>query len=62
MTELDEGIYFASRERVEREMCRRASSGRAAAAHAELAAQYEALAVVFGVKPLTGAGTHGSRL
>jgi hypothetical protein len=50
MTEEAEGLYFASREKSERAMSRRATSLRAAAAHAELAARYEALAVVFGAK------------
>ena len=50
MTEEAEGRYFASRERRERAMCRHAPDSRAAAAHAELADRYEALAVVFGAK------------
>lgn len=50
MTEQAEGLYFATRERRERAMSRLASDRRAAAAHAELADRYEALAVVFGAK------------
>lgn len=50
MTEEAEGRYFASREQWERTMSRRAKSQSAAAAHRELAEQYEALAVVFGAK------------
>jgi hypothetical protein len=50
MTERAEGLYFAGRERHERAMSRLASDRRAAAAHAELAERYEALAVVFGAK------------
>jgi hypothetical protein len=52
MTKDAEGLYFAKRERRERAMSRHASDGRAAAAHAEMAARYEALAVVFGAKSL----------
>jgi len=47
-----EGPYFASREAFELAMSRRAVDWRAAAAHAELAARYEALAAVFGAKRL----------
>lgn len=50
MTEDVEGIYFADRERRERAMSRDARDERAAAAHAEMADRYEALAVVFGAK------------
>ena len=50
MTEEVEGIYFADRERRERAMSRDAADDRAAAAHAEMADRYEALAVVFGAK------------
>ena len=50
MTEDAEGHYFASREMREREMSRRARDRRAAAAHAEMANRYEALAVVFSAK------------
>lgn len=50
MTEQGEGLYFADRERRERAMSRKASDERAAAAHAEMADRYEALAVVFGAK------------
>jgi hypothetical protein len=53
MTEDAEGLYFAKRERRERAMSRHAYGGRAAAAHAELADRYEALAVVFGAKRST---------
>jgi hypothetical protein len=45
-----DGLYFADRERRERALIRRAADLRAAAAHAELADRYEALAVVFGGK------------
>jgi hypothetical protein len=48
-----EGPYFASRELNERELSREAPDPRAAAAHAELAERYEALAAVFGAKRLT---------
>ena len=48
-----EGPYFASREQDERAMSRDAPDERAAAAHAELADRYEALAAVFGAKRLT---------
>ena len=50
MTEEAEGSYFASREERERAMSRKAADERAAAAHAEMADRYEALAVVFGAK------------
>ncbi len=50
MTEKADGLYFARRERRERALSRRASDWRVAAAHAELADRYEALAVVFGAK------------
>ena len=50
MTEKGEGFYFADRERRERAMSRHARDERAAAAHAEMADRYEALAVVFGAK------------
>ena len=50
MTEAAEGSYFASRELSEQAMSRKATDERAAAAHAELAERYEALAVVFGAK------------
>ena len=45
-----DGLYFAGRERRERAMSRKAPDRRAAAAHAEMADRYEALAVVFGAK------------
>ena len=48
-----EGHYFANRELSERELSREAPDPRAAAAHAELAERYEALAAVFGAKRLT---------
>lgn len=51
MTEESEGSYFASREASEQALSRKATDRRAAAAHAELAERYEALAVVFGAKP-----------
>ena len=47
-----EGRYFASRELNERELSREAPDPRAAAAHAEMAERYEALATVFGAKRL----------
>jgi len=50
MTEEAEGRYFATRELSERDMSRQATNRRAAAAHAEMARRYEALAVVFGAK------------
>lgn len=50
MTEEALGRYFASREQSEREMSRTAPDERAAAAHAEMADRYEALAAVFGGK------------
>ena len=48
-----EGPYYADRELDELAMSLRAVDWRAAAAHAELAARYEALAAVFGAKRLT---------
>lgn len=56
MTEEAEGRYFADRQAAERAMSQRASDRRAAAAHREMAARYEALAVVFGALP-PGPGT-----
>jgi hypothetical protein len=53
MVRKPEGHYFASRELNERELSREAPDPRAAAAHAELAERYEALAAVFGAKRLT---------
>ena len=53
MIEEAEGLYFANRELSERDMSRHAYDWRAAAAHAELADRYEALAAVFGGKRLT---------
>lgn len=53
MVRKPEGPYFASRELNERELSREAPDPRAAAAHAELAERYEALAAVFGAKRLT---------
>ena len=47
-----DGHYFASREQWERAMSREAPSPNAAAAHAEMAERYEALAAVFGAKSL----------
>jgi hypothetical protein len=47
-----DGHYFASREEDERAMSREAPNDAAAAAHAELADRYEALAAVFGAKSL----------
>ena len=48
-----EGPYFASREQDEEALSREAVDWRVAAAHAELAARYEALAAVFGAKRLS---------
>lgn len=45
-----EGTYFADRERRARAMSRHAADQRAAAAHAEMADRYEALATVFGAR------------
>lgn len=53
MTEDAEGLYFADREESERARRREAYDWRVAAAHAELADRYEALAAVFGAKRLT---------
>lgn len=50
MTDQAEGLYFAKRERRERSMSEHAADRRAAAAHAEMADSYEALAIVFGAK------------
>jgi hypothetical protein len=50
MTEQADGRFFARREQRERAMSRSAGDPRAAAAHAEMADRYEALAVVFGAK------------
>lgn len=52
MTEEAEGRYFATSEESERTMSRIAYDWRVAAAHAELADRYEALAAVFGAKRL----------
>ena len=48
-----DGTYFAVREKDEEALSREAIDWRVAAAHAELAARYEALAAVFGAKRLT---------
>ena len=48
-----DGHYFASREQDEQALSREAADWRVAAAHAEMAARYEALAAVFGAKRLT---------
>ena len=48
-----DGDYFANREQDEQALSREAADWRVAAAHAELAARYEALAAVFGAKRLT---------
>lgn len=53
MTDEALGSYFAERERSERALSRHALHWRAAAAHAEMADRYEALAAVFGAKRLT---------
>jgi hypothetical protein len=50
MPDEPDGLYFAEREGRERAMTRDAQDWRAAAAHAEMADSYEALAVVFGAK------------
>jgi len=55
MTEQAEARYFANREMAERVMSDRADNRLAAAAHRELADRYEALALVFGAKPLSQA-------
>ncbi len=47
-----DGHYFAAREKNERELSREAPNESAAAAHAEMADRYEALAAVFGAKQL----------
>lgn len=52
MTDEALGKYFASCEERERTMSRDARSEAAAAAHAEMADRYEALAAVFGAKSL----------
>ena len=53
MTDEALGRYFADREQSERAMSRNAYDWRVAAAHAEMADRYEALAAVFGAKRLT---------
>jgi hypothetical protein len=53
MTEEALGRYFADREKKERALSNRAHHWRVAAAHAEMADRYEALAAVFGAKRLT---------
>lgn len=58
MTEEAEGLYYAGRELKERAMSSRANDLRAAAAHAELADHYEALAVTFGAKPVADRKDH----
>ena len=52
MTEEALGRYYASREESERTKSREAYDWRVAAAHAEMADRYEALAMVFGAKRL----------
>lgn len=52
MTDEALGRYFADRERSERALSRDAYDWRVAAAHAEMADRYEALAAVFGAKRL----------
>ena len=52
MTERAEGPYFVGRELSERLLSLQAHDPRAAAAHAEMAERYEALATVFGTKHL----------
>ena len=53
MSEDTLGRYYANREQSERAKSREAIDWRVAAAHAELADRYEALAAVFGAKRLT---------
>ena len=50
MTDNSLGEYFASCEKRERAMSREAGHEAAAAAHAEMADRYEALAAIFGSK------------
>lgn len=52
MTDKALGEYFASCEKRERAMSREAHNEAAAAAHAEMADRYEALAAIFGGKNL----------
>jgi hypothetical protein len=52
MTDETFGRYFADREEIERARSREACDWRVAAAHAEMADRYEALAAVFGAKRL----------
>jgi len=53
MTDEALGRYYADREESERALSREAYDWRVAAAHAEMADRYEALAAVFGAKRLT---------
>ena len=55
MSEESHAEYFAAREQIERDMGSRATDERVAAAHAEMAERYEALALVFGAKPAASA-------
>ena len=50
MTEQSQAEYFAARELLERDLGRRATDTRVAAAHIEMAEHYEALARVFGAE------------
>lgn len=52
MTEGALGRYYATREQSERALSRESHDWRVAAAHAEMADRYEALAAVFGAKKL----------
>lgn len=52
MKEVVDGFYFAGREVDERALSFDAPDERAAAAHAEMAERYEALAAIFGAKRL----------
>ena len=49
--------YFTTRKVDERAMSRNATDPRAAAAHAQMADHYEAMALVFGAKPAASATT-----
>lgn len=49
--------YFTTREQDERALSRAATDPRAAAAHAQMADHYEAMALVFGAKPVASATT-----
>ena len=57
MSEEFHADYFATREQCERDLSRRATDARAAAAHFQMAEHYEAQAVVFGAKRRTSSPT-----